>query len=500
MRRSLIALSNSSLVQGLLLVGLLCLFPIQQLRGGISAAADPDIWWHIRVGQWIMEHRAFPHNGIFSAFGATHPWAAYSWGFEVVVATLNRLGLMGISVFVIAFDVALVLGIFLVTRFFSRSFWWAWFLSAVAVWAMDLNRVNVGRPVSVSILFLTLEIILIFRAQETRKVKYLYWLPLLFLVWANFHIQFIYGLLLPGLLAAVTFVESWATQQWPLQERNSDEPHALRPAMLWAVFAACVAATLVNPYTVGLYGVIFNYTQSTFVYNSIVEFRSPNFRQVPHYVQVLLLAAAFFAMGRRKIDPFKLALLTVAYLVSFRSVRDVWFACIPAAVIIACSVGRTAAEAEEDGSGLGARPFQIIPVLAGALLVILLSAADNGLSNRALLQTVENSYPLDAVRFIQEHHLPGPLYNNFNWGGFLIGNLPDYPVSIDGRTDLYGDDYIEREIQMLMGQRRDDEILSRANLVLLPSNVPLCGILQGSPQFRVVYADNLAKVFVRNLY
>ena len=497
MRRSLIVLSNSNLVQGLLLVGLLCLFPLQQLRGGISAVADPDIWWHIRVGQWIIEHQAFPHNGIFSAFGATHPWAAYSWGFEVIVATLNRLGLMGISLFVIVFDVTLVLLIFLVARFFSGSFWWAWFLSAVAVWAMDLNRVNVARPVSVSILLFTLELVLIFRAQQTRNAKYLYWLPLFFLVWANFHIQFIYGLALPGLLAAVTSVEHWVAGKWSADRGLTDEPHTLRPAVLWAIFAACFAATLVNPYTVGLYRVIFNYTQSSFAYNAIVEFRAPNFRQVPHYIQLLLLVAAFFAMGRRKIDPYKVALLTLTSLVSFRSVRDVWFACIPAAVIIAYSVRRTDPETR-DNSAFGMRLLHVGPVLAGALLVIVLSAADNGLSNRALLQTVQNSYPLDAVRFIQEHHFSGPLYNNFNWGGFLIGSLPDYPVSIDGRTDLYGDDYFQQEIQTLMGRRTDDQALDRANLVLLPSNVPLSAMLESSSRFRLVYADNMAKVFVRN--
>ena len=497
MRRSLIALSNSSLVQGLLLVGLLCLFPVQQLRGGISAVADPDIWWHIRVGQWILEHHTFPHNGIFSAFGATHSWAAYSWGFEVIVATLNRAGLMGISLFVIAFDVALVLIIFLVARFFSGSFWWAWFLSAVAVWAMDLNRVNVARPVSISILLFTLELVLIFRAQQTRNVKHLYWLPLLFLVWANFHIQFVYGLVLPGLLAAVTSVEQCVTGQRSADEGLTDELQSLRPEILWAIFAACVAATLINPYTIGLYRVIFNYTQSTFAYNAIVEFRAPNFRQVPHYIQLLLVAAAFFVMGRRKIDSYKVALLTITSLVSFRSVRDVWFACIPAAVIIAYSVRKTDA-AGDNNAAFGLRFLQLGPVLAGALLVIVLSAADNGLSNRALLQTVQNSYPLDAVRFIQEHRFPGPLYNNFNWGGFLIGSLPDYPVSIDGRTDLYGDDYFQQEIQTIMGRRSDDQALERANLVLLPSNVPLSSILQSSPHFKLVYTDNIAKVFVRN--
>ncbi len=495
MRRSLIALSDSNLVQGLLLVGLLCLFPIEQLRG-LSSVADPDIWWHIRVGQWIMEHHAFPHQGIFSAVGVTHPWAAYSWGFEVLMATLNRAGLIGISLFVIAFDVTLVLIIFSVTRFFSRSFWWACFLSAVAVWAMDLNRVNVARPVSISILLFTLELALIFRAQETRNEKYLYWLPLLFLVWANFHIQFVYGLVLPGLFAAVISAERWVTVRWSA-EGLADEPQALRPPLLWAIFAACVAATLVNPYTVGLYRIVFNYMRSTFVYSVILEFQAPSFRQVPHFIQLLLLAAAFFAMGRRKLDPYKIALLTVTSLVAFRSVRDAWFVCITAAAIIAYSV-RPTNEEEIGEVAFGAKALHLGPVLAGALFVIVLSGADNGLSNRALFQVVHDSYPIEAVKFIQEHHFPGPLYNNFNWGGFLIGTLPDYPVSIDGRTDLYGDGYFRQELETLMGRRSDDQILDRANLVLLPSGVPLCGILQSSSQFRLVYTDNMAKVFVRN--
>src|SRR5246500_4723284 len=104
MWRSWKGLSESSLVQGLLLAGLFCVFPIQQLRS-LMVMGDYDIWWHLRVGQWIIEHHAFPRQGLFSAIGATRPWAAYSWGFEVVMASLNRaLGLMGILVFVVAFQ------------------------------------------------------------------------------------------------------------------------------------------------------------------------------------------------------------------------------------------------------------------------------------------------------------------------------------------------------------------------------------------------------------
>jgi hypothetical protein len=236
--------------------------------------------------------------------------------------------------------------------------------------------------------------------------------------------------------------------------------------------------------------------QSSYGYNVTNELRAPNFRQSEHYVQLLLLAGAFFALGRRKIDPYKLTLLVIASMVSFRSLRDAWFACIPAAAIIACSVRKS--DSEGRIPPLSIKGLHLGPVLVGALSIIALSVVDNGLSNGALFQTVRGSYPVDAVTFIQEHHPPGPLYNNFNWGGFLIGNLPEYPVSIDGRTDLYGDEYFRQEIETLMGRGSDDQALNRANVVLLPSDVPLCGRLQSSPHFRMVYTDKMATVFVRN--
>jgi hypothetical protein len=499
MRRSLITLSESNLVQGFLFAGLLCVMPIQQLRS-FTAVADPDIWWHMRVGRWILEHHSFPHQGLFSSTGATPPWAAYSWGFEVIVALLNMLsGLKGIEIFVIFFQMILVLVFFLAMRILSGGFWWAWLLSAVAVWAMDLNRVDVARPVAFSILFFTIEIALILWAQETGGVRYLYWLPMLFLVWANFHIQFVYGLLLPALFAAVATLERWVAQRWTPGKADESAGWPFTPLTLWAILGACLAATLVNPYTIGLYGVIFGYTRSTFAYTVILEFQALNFREIPHYIQLLLVAGAFFALGRRKIDVYKLALLTIASMVSFRSVRDSWFVCITASAIIASSVRKSEAhEANAVASVLGINALQLGRILAGALVMILLSAWDNHFGDRALFQTVHEAYPVEAVAFIQEHHLSGPLYNNFNWGGFLIGNLPDYPVAIDGRTDLYGEDSLRQAYGTLMALRwSEDPALNRANLVLLPATVPLSRVLERSPQFRLVYADRLAMVFVR---
>jgi hypothetical protein len=496
MHRAWFSVLDSKWIQGFLLVALLSIAPIQQLRG-FTAVVDPDIWWHMRVGQWILQHHAFPHQGIFSAFGATHPWAAYSWAFEVTLACLVKaFGLLGVSFFVLIFQLTFVLGLFLLTRYLSRSFWSAWLLSAVAVWALDLNRVNAARPVSFTMLFFLIELALIFYAERRRNARILYWLPLLFLVWANFHIQFVYGLVLPGLWAAVKTIEAWISgQSISPQPSSAQTSPPFRPATLWVVFAACLLATLFNPYTVHVYRVIFDYMGSTYAYNTIAEFRAPTFREAADYLHLLLVAAAFFVLGRR-LEPFRLALLTITTLVSFRSMRDVWFACLPAVAIIAASVRPTDADSAESAFGIRAR--RLIPVLAGTIVIVLLSSIDNGLSNRALFQAVHDSYPVDAAHFIQEHRLPGPLYNNFNWGGFLIGNLPDYPVSIDGRTDLYGDDYYRQEVETLMGRHTDDPALAQANTVLLPVSVPLSGMLSRSPQFKLVYQDKMAVVFVRN--
>ena len=47
---------------------------------------DPDMWWHLSVGDWIVQNHSFPHNGIFSGTAANRPWMAYSWGYEVLLS------------------------------------------------------------------------------------------------------------------------------------------------------------------------------------------------------------------------------------------------------------------------------------------------------------------------------------------------------------------------------------------------------------------------------
>lgn len=58
----------------------------------------PDIWWHLKVGDWIFENCAVPHNGIFSLTARNRPWVAHSWGYEVILSRVYHwFGLMGLD-------------------------------------------------------------------------------------------------------------------------------------------------------------------------------------------------------------------------------------------------------------------------------------------------------------------------------------------------------------------------------------------------------------------
>lgn len=501
MNRILSTVSQSSLIQALVLMLLLCLLPLQQVRKP-TAIFDQDIWWHLDVGDWVIQNHAVPHTGLFSQVGATRRWVAYSWGFEVTLALLNRwLGIKGLPIFVIAFGMIFTLMLFAILRKMTRSFWWAWLLTAAAIWSANLNLGGAGRPVTFSILFFTIELALVFRAQQTGDRKYLFWLLPLFILWANFHIQFIYGFLLPGLMASIASLDRWAVQRrlswWPVTERLQP----FRPGFLWGISAGCVLATIINPYGVGLYKTVLIYARTSTAYRLIAELQAPNFRDSAHYLELILVITAFFLLGRRGSDTFRFALMFLTSLLAFRAVKDSWFLCITAVMIIADLLPMNTEATDSDlggDEGKWMRVLRFSAIVAGAICIVALRAADVGFNNNTLLQMVHNAYPVDAVGYIHEHRPAGPLFNNFNWGGFLMVALPEYPVAIDGRNDLYQDDLLEREVKTMVADGwASDPAVQRANLFLLPDKIPLCLALQQSPEFKKVYSDKLALVFVR---
>jgi hypothetical protein len=116
------------------------------------------------------------------------------------------------------------------------------------------------------------------------------------------------------------------------------------------------------------------------------------------------------------------------------------------------------------------------------------------------IKAEQDALPAKAVQFIQDHHPAGPLFNSYNWGGYLIYKLwPDYPVYIDGRTDLYDDAFIRRYLNVVAGGEGWQQALDEdgINLVLIESDSSLAKFLKQEPAWTILYQDDIAAVFGR---
>ena len=333
-RQELSGLLQRRPLQMLVLAGLLTAVAARALLLKFSVL-DLDVWWHLKVGDWIVEHHSFPHTGILSRTAADRPWAAYSWGYEVLLSRAYAwFGLVGVGVFGTLLTLAVAYAVYWMVRRLSGKFWLACILATVTCSAFLFSLMP--RPVFLSMILFAVTPTLLLEAQRTGRTKLLYWLPLVFLIWANCHIQFVYGIFVVGLFTGVHLLLQIAAHLGVVPDFA--QPSTLPARKLVLIFVACVAATCIGPYSYHLYAIVFAYASSTFPYTFIREFQALNFRAVSHYVELLLAGAAFFTLGRQKrVDLFKLALLTVASVVAFRTMRDSWFLCIAAAACIADS-------------------------------------------------------------------------------------------------------------------------------------------------------------------
>ena len=478
--------------QSFALLALLAVVARQQLIER-NAVVDFDIWWHLRVGRWITENFAVPRTGLFSRTVSDRAWVAYSWGFEVLLARAEHwFGLPGVMLICVAMVMMVVFALFWMLLRLSGQFWTAILLAAIGMWAIYHN--TAPRPILFSMAFFCVMLALILDANRTARIEPLYLLPPIFLLWSNIHIQFIYGLFLITLFLGVNVAE------YILKKSGERLPYLMeREAMLplrrlAVVYMACILATLIGPYSFRLYGVVLEYAHSQVAYQSITELQALSFRTSAHYIQLLLVAAGFFALGRSRkgVDLFKLALLTIATVVAFRTTRDAWFVCIPCLAVIA---EQCAPEQREAPAPVLQRTVEFV----AAIVMLVLLGRVYDVNDASLKQTMALRLPVHSAEYINANHLPGPLYNTLNFGGYLIWWMPNYPVSIDGRNDLYGDEIDSRYWNSLRGfpEWRLDPDIESANTLLLDRQFPLVDAIYNDPRFRLVHTDECGAVFVR---
>ena len=474
MRRLAAALPLIALEAGLLLFVLVL---------STRETKDADLFFHLRTGADILHSHTVPLTDPYSRAGTEHGAldVAYSWLFEVAIVSLyNALGWVGIKLYIAL--LAGLIALFLMGELYAaRPIPWATIVLALAL--IGLSPVLSPRPWLFSALFTLIELKILFDFHRSPHPPILLALLPLYVLWANLHIQFVLGLVFIGVFALNGLIE-----------------RRFRTVGLFALTGlVCAAVTLINPYGPRVWSTVLEYASQSKALTQIQDASPPHFKNLPEIATLLVFLAAAWTTFRARKDRVLLSLCLLAGLYFFlHSRRDIWVSILASCMVIA----KADRPGRADVLKLPTYAWAIVPV---SCLFFFAAGFGKSLNNYADQKQLQNRFPFAATAFVRAHldrpapNLHGPLYNSFDWGGFLIWALPELPVSIDGRINVHGESRTLRHWATwdAASDWRNDPDLASANLILLERRAPLAARVGKDPAFATVYEDSNAVVFSR---
>lgn len=467
-----------------MLAGLLLVLGVLTVR---SRFDDPDMWWHLKTGEIIWKTHTIALADIFS-YTTNHQalipqewlaqlaiYSAYHWG-----------GYSGLMVWLCFFTAALLIAGYVLCTLYSGNAKVA-FVGAFAIWFFGTIGFAI-RPQMIAYLLLIVELLLI-QLGRTRSPRWFLGLPFVFAVWINCHGSFILGVIVAGvfLFSSLFSFEMGAlvSQRW--------EPRSRR--MLSLAMILSVAALFLNP--VGIRQILYPFDTilNMHVLLANVEEWAPLKMSDPRGIGLLavLFCCLLLPIVRRS-ELFwdELLLLALGTWLAVSHVRMLSIFGILAAPILARQLSTLwdSYKFEEDRIWPNA-------VLIGTSLLVVFFAFP---SYRDLESQVEAQSPVKALEFIKANHLSGPMLNDYRFGGYLIWAAPEYPVMMDGRTDIYEWSGFLGEFGNWATLRSDPNALLdkyQVNFCLLAAGSPTAKIMPLSHGWELAYSDNNSSIFVR---
>lgn len=457
---------------------------------------DGDTGWHIRTGEFILDHGTIPSSDLFSFSKPGAPWFAWEWLSDLTFGLLFRwAGLKGVVLFA---GVAIAAYALILLRF---SLW----LGANVMLALPLTLLAMGsssihflaRPHLFTLLLFPLALWLL-EADRRKPGPWVWWLIPITVIWTNLHGGFAVLLVCLGLLVVGTAIESW----WGRARSGMLARYSL-------LLLACGAATLANPFGLGLHRHIVEYLQADWIRNLVQEFQAPTFRgegqmQFEILLVLGLLVASRLLMRREVTHTLWILFLAHSSLTSLRHAP--LFAAIAAPLVAAeltqlwrissQESARTAVQRILFDLGADLRNmFRGVTVLSAAFVLVLALV-------RLPIQWPQDfpaeGFPTGFVHRNEARIVTGKLFTTDQWADYLIFSYyPRQRVFIDGRTDFYGESMGRDYLALMQGNAGYRELLARYafTAVLIPADWPLANLLKTSGGWIVVDEDRKAILF-----
>ncbi|MEW6726179.1 MAG: hypothetical protein AB1327_04375 [Bacillota bacterium] len=458
---------------------------------------ESDTLWHIKAGEYMLEHGILKTDP-FSWTMRGEPWFAHEWLWEVLAASVYRLGgSTGVWLFNALWVGLFGLSVFLLLR--SRCS----LPRAALLYAAVLCSSSVAwhaRPHVMAQGLFALWMLVVLAAW--RHPRLLYLLPVIEVVWANVHGSAPLG---PVILAGAWLLSGFEWRWGVLESLKPD--HAVRRTLgITAVLS--FAASLVNPHGVLLWWYVVAASQHPLIKEFIAEWQSPNFHHIDFWPIILFVLAlfGFLLRGRkdRRLPVFETLLTGGFFVLCMQQMRHVPYFYFTAALVLASLWGkeRPGNEAFPDRkTGVAAFLCGLLVLAAGYRFFPPTWMAD---------RSGRSDFPIAAVDYLQDKGLGhSRLFNDYYWGGYLIWrNMSPF---IDGRADMYafnGDVFKDYFGFTLSNPQKRNSLGLKQNpgfyldkyavdAVLTHNGSSLDWYMEDRGGWREVYRDDKAVIYVR---
>ena len=458
-----------------------------------ASPVDNDTWWHLRAGNETWDTGRIPLKDAFSYTRSGAPWVNAFW-----LSDLGLYGLWNIGGF-FAITVATALLAVAVMAILYAQMEGPVSLRGILLLIATAGATANWTPRPQLLSFLLLAILDYFLHRHIHiKRQPLWLLTVMFALWGNLHGGFIWGILL--LLAVI--VGETANNLFDNQPGLNWKE--IRTLTLWSILA--VLAVSFNPNGPALLRLPF---QQVDVSLSIQEWLSPDFHRFYAHPLLWLFFLWIIGLSQSKNNTSYIDLLKglgFAYLFFFAQ-RNLG----PFAVIIA----PLAARALTQGFGqnpifttniadvFSSRSTSPIPKQTTTFINIIIIGLLGALAwfraySVSLPVQIDSKTPARAVQWVRDNQPRGPMFNSYNWGGYLTWSLREYPVFIDGRADLYGKEIIVEWHEIANGTDAGYAALDKRgiNLIFLEPEWPVTKSLSAHG-WRLAYQDDQIGIWVR---
>lgn len=455
---------------------------------GRAFVVDPDLWWHIKTGQTILATHHWPTTDPYSFTVHGQPWIAFEWLGDCLIATANQLwGVRGLDLLLIVMGSAVLVALYVLGTVRSGKSK-AGFLGVALLCPLAFPSFTLRSQMLGYLLLAVTVVILEFFRQGKRWVIWV--LPPLLLMWVNTHGSWIVGLGTILVYLACGLVEfrrrGIEAIRWSIRERRD----------LSVVFLLCLIAVTITPYGTRLAAFPFSVASSLPIsFATILEWQPMPFQILGGKIFLALVLGFFFLQAAFdftwRLEEWLLFLGATAMAVihvRFILVFVPFFAPLLATVLARWidSYHRTKDKY----------------VLNGLLMAGVVIAMVHYFPTRANLEgKVADAFPVQAVEYLQQHAIPGPMFDSYGFGGYLIWSMsPQQKIFIDGRSEIYEHGGVLRDYSDLTQMKPGGlDVLRRYKIqsCLLERNEPLSVVLSALPDWEKIYSDHTGVLFVR---